>query len=186
MAKQSRTRRSRRFSVGKREYVWSTRFGVQLSVPTAGVFQPELLVDRNDWARQTAGTLEKGAVIVRVVGNVHFYMPAPAAVTYLREEASCFAGLLVRDTDDASAPDVNTDAFEENWMRLEHGYMSREVNNVVTLAWALETQVNFNWDVGVKRKITSEESLTLQLTSIGSLAATPACVYLLKTLIQLP
>jgi len=187
MASRSRTtRRARRFRAGKREYVWSTVTGTFPGVGTPMTQVP--LVTRFDWARNAAGTggLEKGAVIQRVVGNITFTQPAPAAVTFLEELTNCYAGLLVRDEDDASGVDLTIDAFQENWMQMWSGQTYYAVNNVVTLAWAVREQLSFNVDVRVKRKLTTEDELGLYLGSLPTVGTNADAFFFLRTLIALP
>lgn len=186
---------SKRFRAGKREYVWSTThvpfFGTGI-VP--GLMDEITLVTRIDWARNELNTqiLEKGATLVRIVGDVH-YTINEVTVGDLKAigDSHFIFGVLKRDEDDASVLDINVDAFGEDWMHMQSAYLTYANVSVATLsrAWG-ELCCSRHVDIRVKRKLTSDEKVSAFFTrSVGLSTPDPGNAYVgftLRSLIQLP
>lgn len=189
-----RTKRSgRRFRAAKREYVWATAYSPGIVISNFNGFFDEIpILSKADWARESssASNLEKGATLVRVVGDVHFTMVQAIAGLPAEADATCLFGLMKRDEDDATVLDANVDAFSEDWMHLSTGYIGYANVSVATLSRAWGT---LSWskhiDVRVKRKLTSDERVSAFFaenpSTFGS-AITMQATFLLRCLVQLP
>lgn len=175
----------------RRELIWVTSQVAQLPLLLGTVFTETTLVSKTDWARDATNTsnLEKGAVLLRVVGDVHFFQDAAAqsAVRGITRAFNIF-GVLKRDEDDVSPLDVAVDAYAEPWMHLESRQFATYYDPTPTLATANgQTVWHVPVDIKVKRKLTSDERIQLCLQSQAlNLGTDVSASWLLRMLIQLP
>lgn len=151
-----------------------------------------IVVDKNAWARDATSiqSLEKGAVVQRIVGDVWFHV-ATTDIASLRNfsRKDITWGIAKRDEDDTSIPDVAVDAFREDWLQLHMECISTAFDPTPTLAWwGGELQVHRNVDIRVKRKLNSEEQLLLFVCDIAGAGLQNASTMsaLFRTLIKLP
>lgn len=186
----SRPRFRRRFRRQKHEYIWTGTFVTADATLLDGDTDGLVLVDPDDWRRTTIDeNLEKGAVLLRIVGDVRFRTETSGGSPSLGG-ASYIWGIVKRDVDDSAPLDLGTNFFGEDWLHLRAG--SIPPNNATNIAYAPQP----NWrheevDVGVKRKLTSDEKIEFHftgLTAVGASSATETlvCDYFFRALIQLP
>lgn len=188
-----RTKRrfSRRASGRKREFIWATSSGVLTLTQGGTAFDEHVLVSKTDWARDSASTttLEKGATLQRIVGDVTFFVDAPdmASVRGITRVQTIF-GLLKRDEDDLSLVDVSVDAFAEPWLQLESRYIAIYFDATPTFATSNgATAVHIPVDVRVKRKLTSDDVIKAMFLPLRQNLGTDVSVsFLLRSLIALP
>lgn len=183
---------SRRFAFKKREYIWATISSAGPGLTQGGtIFDEFILVSKGDWARDASLTahLEKGATLLRVVGDVWFYSsPATPADERGQTKVQCIFGLLKRDEDDASPLDIAVDAYSEEWMTLQSFQLADFYDPVATLTagWG-ERRAGAHVDVRVKRKLTSEDTVkACFLANRVTLGTDTDVAFLLRALIQLP
>lgn len=187
----SRTRFSRRFRRAKKEYIWAcinvTHDLVQLNGSCDGL----TIVNRDDWARDSAATqtIEKGAVVKRIIGNVRFSSdngsgaPNPAGASY-----NFAIGKF--DEDDSQVLDLATNFFGEDWMHCEAGSLDR--NNATSVAFAPQVSWRHPIDIRVARKLTSDEEIRFVFGgyegngSSGGATSLLQADYFFRSLIQLP
>lgn len=183
----------RRMRFKGREYVWMTISGAAPLTQGGTTFDEFVLVSRNDWARDPANTatIEKGATLVRVVGDVWFKaMPEDHSVASVRgiTDVECYFGLLKRDEDDLSALDISIDAFGEDWMHLHAEHLAVIYSPVATLTAGWGANVaGRHVDVRVKRKLTTEDVVKACFLPVRANLGTDVGVsFLLRALVQLP
>jgi len=190
MAKRSTRRFSRRFRAGKREYIWASVFVTHDLVLLNGSADAFPIVLRDDWARDptNGATLEKGAVLQRIIGNVRVSSdngsgaPSPGGASYIWS-------LGKFDEDDAQVLSLTTSYFGEDWMHCEAGSLDR--NNATTVAFAPQVSRHHALDSRVKRKLTSEDEIRIVFggfTGTGGVSATDSLQldYFFRSLIALP
>lgn len=190
-----RFRGSRRMRRGKREYVWVTSFG-SVFAPGDGISRTAVLVTPADWARDPSATatLEKGAVLVRVVGDLCVSYEADNAPPNAVDVNYWTAAIRKHDEEDVNQPDFGAGSgFNEDWMHVEFGNVQRTVESVATLTWAaadFSSMDRRKVDIRVKRKLNSDENVSLYFGTIPPGAGDPATelslFYGLRALIQLP
>lgn len=192
MANPSRKFRRRRWiRRGKREYIWSCVNVMHDLVLLNGQCDAFPIVVRDDWARDPArtSTLEKGAVLLRVTGDVRVGsdngsgVPSPGGAHFVW-------GIGKFDEDDSTVLDLANSFFGEDWMQVRAG--TCWPNNATTVAFAPQPyQVFPALDMRVKRKLSSEDEIRFVFggyTYIGGVSATDSLVmnYEFRSLIQLP
>ena len=187
-----RHRRKRFFKRGKRELIWVSTFVTADLQALTGDTDAFPIVTRDDWVRDPSqtDTIEKGAVVTRIIGDVRVRTqnagatgPGPAGASYIW-------GIQKRDEDDTTVYDLTTNFFGEDWMHLQAG--SLPPNNATTVAFAPQP----NWrheriDIGVKRKLTSDDIVLFTFggfDATGGVASGDVLVvdYFFRTLIALP
>lgn len=190
MAKRSTSRFGRRFRRQKREYIWACVNVTHDLVLLNGACDAFPILVRDDWARDPTNgtTIEKGAVVKRIVGDVRFSSDngagAPSA-----GGASFNFGLGRFDEDDAQVLNLATNFFGEDWMHLRAGSLDR--NNATSSAFAPQVSRHYQVDVGVARKLTSEDEIRFVFggfTGIGGSSGSESLQadYFFRSLIQLP
>lgn len=184
-----RSRRTFRSGRAKREHVWVRAAGRQILTQGGTVFDEFGLVTAADWIRGTAGDLQKGATIVRIVGDV-FFQTDPSAVANVRNfaRAQCYFGLLKRDKDDTSVLDLAAGALGEDWMHLHSNQVFQFYDPTPTLTgYGLQVQGQTHIDVKVKRKLTSDDVIKVCMLTVREALETDVNAYImLSALIQLP
>lgn len=188
-----RMRSSRRFRRAKREYVWTTVWAEDIPIVQGTNFDlASPIVLGSDWRRGVSpAVIEKGAVLVRVVGDIAFHAnPADTAAfrTFLRQ--TCTWGLKREDQDVVEALDVTMNAFEEDWMHLEQCKLWGFRDPTATLAtMGGRFEVARSFDIRVKRKLTSEDIVSLYVGAspgTAGLQTDVAWTGFFRSLIQLP
>lgn len=186
-------RSSKRFRRAKREYVWTSTFSAGPGLTQGGtVFDEVTIVSPLDWQRGQipAAGVQKGAVVVRIVGDVWFFQDPSGDVANLRSINNdlCTVGVLKRDQDDTSVLDINTDALAEDWMHLEQVRIDTFYTPTATLTagWG-QPNARVHLDMRVKRKLTTEDVIKLcLLAERRNLDTEVNASFLLRSLIQLP
>lgn len=184
-------RRSARFRQAKREYIWVATFVTRDLHALDGDAEAFPIVQRDDWVRDSTqtDTIEKGATLVRVIGDVRLRSENVGATAPGLAGASYIWGLRKADEDDTTILDLTTTFFGEDWMHLQAG--SLPPNNATTIAFAPEP----NWrhervDIGVKRKLTSDEIVLFHFAGFdanGGISTDNLAVdYFWRCLVQLP
>jgi len=191
MSRTRSRRTTRRFRAAKKEFIWVATFvtaDLQLTTGDADEFP---LVQREDWARDPLApdTIEKGAVLTRIIGDVRVRTENGSGTTSLAG-LSYILGLRKVDEDDGTVLDLATTFFGEDWMWLKAGSIAP--NNATSSAYAPQP----NWrhedvDVRVKRKLTSEDEIRFAFGGFeanGSGVGTTQMVvdYFFRCLVQLP
>lgn len=192
MARRSIRRRFRRsFRRAKREYIWTTTFVAQDLNELTGMADGIAIVDRDDWCRDPAQVqnVEKGCVVKRIIGDVRFStlngsgarVPAGAVYQF---------GVGKFDEDDGTVLDLATNFFGEDWMHLEAGTL--DPNNATTVAFAPQVSTRHHVDIGVARKLTSDEEIRFLFAGYewdgtpGTAGDNLKVDYFFRTLLQLP
>lgn len=185
MTTRSRRRTSRRFQRGKRNYVWASVFVIGDQRSLNGDVDAFPIVVRDDWARDPANgqTIEKGAVLQRIVGNVRV-RTFSSALGVSGQGSAYIWGIGKFDEDDAQVLNLTTSFFGEDWMRLEAG------SNNINLAPS-DPQERHAVDMTVKRKLTSEDEIRFCFGGFSGLTATVSTDILLvdyffRSLIEVP
>jgi len=189
-ASRMRARRGfRRFRAQKREYLWISRFIVGDAVVKNGAADGLDIVEKADWARDATltETLEKGALVTRIVGSVAF-RTLNAGGFPSTDGAAGLWGIMKRDEDDASIPTIGTTWFQEDWMHTQ--MFQIPPSSPTTPAYFPDQHRQFDVDIRVKRKLTSDD---IVLFTFGGYAAdgtisTDVLVvdYFFRCLVQLP
>jgi len=190
-----RRRGVRRFRAGKREHVWVATVGTVVNPTPASTVEwvpggVRFLLG-GDWARTalTRNQLEKGAVATRIIGELVFNFPPETAPTVAQAAEQLVWGIRKVDQDDVAALDSALDFFNEDWMQTGQAYVAMGNSIVATLTWADYSQgiVRVPIDIRVKRKLTTEDDLALDIATVfGSGAFGPSCNFYLRTLVTLP
>lgn len=190
MASRTRRRHSRRFRRAKHEYIWTATFVTADLNLMDGDSDGLVIVDPDDWRRTTVSeNLEKGAVLLRVVGDVRFRTETSGGNISLAG-SSYIWGIVKRDLDDGATLDLASNFFSEDWLHLRAGSIAP--NNATTNAYApLPNAKHENVDITVKRKLNSDEKIEFHfagLTAVGGSSATEGLVadYFFRCLVQLP
>lgn len=185
-----RLKRNRRFRRARQNYVWASVFVTHDTVAMNGQTDGFPIVLRDDWCRDPANaqTIEKGAVLERIVGNVRVSNDNGTGVVSA-SGSSYIWGIGKFDEDDAQLLDLATSYFGEDWMRLEAGSIDR--NNATTVAFAPQVSRRHTVDMNVKRKLTSEDEIRFVFggyTGIGGSSVTELLVfdYFFRSLIRVP
>lgn len=192
MANPSRKFRRRRWiRRGKREYIWSCINVMQDLVSLNGACDAFPIVVRDDWARDPArtSTLEKGAVLLRVTGDVRFSCDNGSG-TYSPAGAQLVWGIGKFDEDDSTILDLANSFFGEDWMQVRAGTCWPNAAGTTTFApqpWCVFPAL----DMRVKRKLSSEDEIRFVFGGYegnGSSSTTTKLVahYEFRSLIQLP
>lgn len=184
------TRNTRRFRRSKREYIWSSVFVTHDLVLLNGGVDAFPIVTRTDWARDAANaqTIEKGAVVKRIIGDVRVRTdngagaPSPGGASYIW-------ALGRFDEDDAQVLNLASSFFGEDWLHTEAG--SIDANNATTVAFAPQVSWRHHMDSKAARKLTSEDEIRFcfgGFTAVGGSSASDSLVvdYFFRSLIQLP
>lgn len=191
MPSRMRRRFGRRFRAQKREFIWVSTFVTADLQVTTGVCDEFPLVQRTDWTRDpnNTETLEKGAVLTRIVGDIRVRTENGSG-TVSPAGASYCLGIRKVDEDDATVLDLGVDFFQEDWMWVKGG--SIPPNNATSSAYAPQP----NWrhesiDIRVKRKLTSEDEVRFAFGGFeanGNDTGTTllAVDYFFRALVQLP
>lgn len=190
MSKRRSMRRRRWFRGGKREYIWVATFVTADEQLLTGAVDEFPIVQRGDWVRDPANTetLEKGATLVRIIGDVRVRTTNGAGSISLAG-ASYALGIRKVDEDDNTILDLGTNYFQEDWLWTRGG--SIPPNNATTNAYAPQPNWRHEVEIGVKRKLTSEDEVRF---SFGGFEADGSEVggsamsvdYYFRCLIQLP
>lgn len=187
----NRPRRGRRFARrGKREFIWTSTFVTRDLVALNGDTDAFPIVVRDDWVRDPANgdTIEKGAVLTRIIGDVRVRSETSGGSVGLAG-ASYIWGIQKRDEDDTTVYDLASNFFGEDWMHLEAS--SLPPNNATTVGFAPQP----NWrhpqiDIRVKRKLTSDDIVLFVFGGYGAdgNVSTDNLVvdYFFRCLVQLP
>jgi len=192
MANRTRTFRRRRFvKRGKREYIWSCINVMGDLVNLDGDCDAFPIVVRDDWARDPArtSTLEKGAVLLRVTGDVRVSCDNGSG-TYSPGGAQFVWGIGKFDEDDSQILDLANSFFGEDWMQVRAG--TCWANAAGTTTFAPQPYAQFpGLDIKVKRKLTSEDEIRFVFGGYeynGGSSTTSKLVmhYEFRSLIQLP
>lgn len=154
---------------------------------------PFIVIDKNSWARDATSlsSLEKGAVVQRIVGDIWFQVDTSGGIASLRNfsRKDLVWGLAKRDEDDTSVPDVAVDAFREDWLHMNHECLDTAFDPTPTLAWwAGPLNVHRTFDIRVKRKLNSEERIELFACDVAGAGLQNATTMsaLFRCLIALP
>lgn len=167
-----KTRSSRRFRRGKREYIWCTSLLLSQTLTTTRLIIPIVLPQ--EWERSSGVSFQKGAVLQRIMGWISVI---PFGTT---TSASTMAGMiLINDVDETPGdPTLVADYVDEDiFWTFGHssGTTAADANEVLT------QQV----DIRSKRKLASNQVVNLLLN--GNTAA-PEWRYslCLRALVALP
>lgn len=182
-------RRTRRFRSAKREYLWISRFIVADQVAKNGDADGIDLVEKADWARDATltETLEKGALVTRIIGSVAFRTLNGSGFPSTDGAAGLF-GIHKRDEDDTSIPTIPTDWFQEDWMHTQMFAIPQ--SSPTSPAYFPDQHRQFELDIRVKRKLTSDETVNFWFAGFDSDGTTGTdsivATYYFRTLLQLP
>jgi len=183
-------RRSRRFRRQKREYIWVCVNVLRDLQNLNGVADAFPIVVRDDWARDPtrSTTLEKGAVLLRVTGDIRVSTDNNAG-TYAPAGSNFVWAIGKFDEDDTHALDLATDFFNEDWLQLRAGtcWPTASSASLSPVPFALFPGV----DIRVKRKLTTEDEIRLvfagyEYDGTSSTTNKLAMNYEFRSLIQLP
>lgn len=181
------TRRfGRRFRRAKKELIWVSTLTEYTTVLSSGLSPSLVILNRNDWCRDPAQltTIEKGAVLLRVVGDVIVEGPVGEDV----QAMNVLWGLLKRDEDDSTVLDITTNWFGEDWMHLEMGSVATITPSSSTPTMGAGMQ-RWRVDSRVKRKLTSEDTINFEVavTASDASATRSALIsHFFRCLVQLP
>lgn len=188
--KRNRVRRRRYFKTSKREYIWVSTFVTADQNATNGNTDEFPIVQRDDWVRDPANTdtLEKGAKVVRIVGDVRIRTENGSGTTSLAG-ASYALGIRKVDEDDSTVLDLSNNFFQEDWMWTRGG--SIPPNNATTAAYAPQPNWRHEVDITVQRKLTSEDEIRFAYAGFeanGNDVGSTLLVadYYFRCLVQLP
>jgi len=183
-------RRRRHFRGGKREYIWVATFVTADEQVTTGAVDEFPIVQRDDWARNPSAVevLEKGAVLVRIVGDIRIRTDNGSG-TVSPAGASYALGIRKVDEDDSTILDLQTNFFQEDWLWTRGG--SIPPNNATSSAYAPQPNWRHEVDIGVKRKLTSEDEIRFSFGGFeadgNDVGTTLLSVdYYFRCLVQLP
>jgi len=158
-------RSSKRFSRGKREFIWVRTEGITAALANSGATQEFVLVNGATWGRAgpASGTIQKGCVLLRSIVEWSVAMPPDEAPASAVECDNGFIGLRRCDQDDGTTLVAGTDFFDEEWMHTDWWQCWRVTEAVATLTWAQHNQSVFRrgWDSKVKRKLTTEDEIRI-------------------------
>lgn len=182
-------RRRRRVQRGKREYIWTCINVIEDLVNLNGACDAFPIVVREDWCRDpTRGTtIEKGAVLLRVTGDVRVSTDNNAG-TYAPAGSNFVWGIGKFDEDDTQVLDLATNFFGEDWMQVRAGTCWPTGTGVLApQPFAVFPAV----DIRVKRKLTSEDEIRFvfggyEYNGASSTTNKLAIHYEFRSLIQLP
>lgn len=151
-------RRRRWFRGAKSEFIWVATFVTADEQVTTGAVDEFPIVQRGDWVRDPANTetLEKGAVLQRIVGDIRVRTVNGAGSISLAG-ASFALGIRKVDEDDNTILDLSTNFFQEDWLWTKGGSIAP--NNATTSAYGPIPNWLTSVDAGVKRKLTSEDEI---------------------------
>lgn len=184
-----RRRTSRRFGA-RRNFIWASVFVTADANLMSGTADGIRILIGADWQRElSVDSIEKGATLVRVVGDVAVRTETTGGTPSLGGSHYIW-GLQKNDEEDTTQPSLASDFFGEDWMHIRAG--SIPPNNATNIAYAPQP----NWrhesiDIRVKRKLTSDDVVTFWfagVTAVGGTSATETLVfdYMFRSLIQLP
>lgn len=192
-------RRSRRFRRGKREFIWTSVIAPEIALTQTSVGAPSWpadvmqLVLPADWERGTL-SMQKGAVLLRIVGDVVFYSDTNGGgLAALRAANQRFNSLVIlkRDVGNSAAVDFlagTPPALDEDVLHAESGRFDWFFENTPTLSWANGVnQTHFKLDVRTKRKLTTNDQIVMGLLTLReNLDTDVAASVQLRSLVQLP
>lgn len=178
-------RRRLRSPSPKKEWVWiqSLNLGTVLA---PGASQRQALVIGADWDRTVGASFEKGAVLTRMVGTIsvcHDTYASAGLVAisqvpwYIGKTDVDFAATL--GVANALVSYADTDVLQTGLFQIMKGAGVASTPS----AYALEAATH-RIDVKVKRKLTSEDSITLVATNNGTVSI--AISIMMRCLVQLP
>lgn len=178
-------RRRQRSPSPKKEWIWvqSLNLGTTLA---PGTSVRQALVIGADWDRTVGASFEKGAVLTRMVGSIHCIpdlAPTGGVITvftwpwYIAKTDVDFAATLLGSNNLVAYAD--TDILQTGLLM---GIKGAGAANTPS-AW-VEEAWNQRVDVKVKRKLTSEDSITLVATNNGPSSLSVSVMF--RCLIQLP
>jgi len=179
----------RRFNFKKREYLWISRFIIADGVVKNGAADGLDLIEKQDWARDATNTesLEKGAVVTRIIGSVAIRTLNGSGFPSTDGAAGLF-GIYKRDEDDSSVPTIPTTWFQEDWMHTQ--MFSIPPSSPTSPAYFPEPHRQFELDIRVKRKLTSDETVNFFFAAFDADGSTGAdtcyATYYFRSLLQLP
>lgn len=183
-------RKTRRFRAAKREHIWVSTFIIGDANLMDGDGDGIPIVEPDDWTRTAVNldVIEKGATLLRIVGDVAFRTDNGSGTTSLGG-CTFLWGLTKNDQDDTSIPTIGNEWFGEDWMHTRMGQI--QPNNATTSAYAPQPNQRFEVDVRVKRKLNSDEVIRYWFAGFpatGVPSATESLVsdYYFRALIQLP
>lgn len=148
------------------------------------------IVVRDDWARDPSrtSTLEKGAVLLRVTGDIRVSCDNGAG-TYAPGGAQYCWGIGKFDEDDSTILDLANSFFGEDWLQVRAGTVWPNAAGTTTFAPQPYDQVR-GLDMRVKRKLSSEDEIRFVFGGYSYLGGvvTDSLVmnYEFRSLIQLP
>jgi len=181
----TRFRRNKRFARGKKNWVWASVFVTGDQVALNGLADAFPIVLRDDWCRDptNAQTIEKGAVLTRIIGNVRV-RTFSNTLGVSGQGSSYIWGIGRFDEDDSQVLNLTTSYFGEDWMRLEAG------SNNINLAPS-DPQERHVIDMTVKRKLTSETEIRFVFAGFrgldGGISTDVLLVdYFFRSLIEIP
>lgn len=181
----TRFRRNKRFGRGKKNWVWASVFVTGDQVQLNGQADGFPIVLRDDWCRDPTNlqTIEKGAMLTRIIGNVR--VRAFSSVLGVSGQGSSYIwGIGKFDEDDSNTLTMTTNFFGEDWMRLEAG------SNNINLAPS-DPQERHAIDMTVKRKLTSESEIRFYFAGFSGLTGASSSDVLLvdyffRSLVEIP
>jgi len=187
----SRTFRSRRrFRRQKREYIWTCVNVLNDLTNLNGSCDAFPIVVRDDWARDPANTatLEKGAVLLRVTGDVRATTDNGSG-TYAPAGSSFVWGIGKFDEDDATVLTLTSSFFGEDWMQVRAG--TCWPNAAAATLSPVPHQTFAGVDIRVKRKLSTEDEIRFvfggfEFAGGSSTTNKLSMSYEFRSLIQLP
>lgn len=181
---------SRRFRAQKREHIWVSTFIIGDLQLMNGDGEGIAIVEPDDWTRTAVNldVIEKGATLLRIVGDVAFRTDNGSGTTSLGGFTGLW-GLAKYDQDDASVPTIGNEWFGEDWIHTR--MVEIAPNNATTAAYAPQPNQRQEVDVRVKRKMTSDEVIRFWFAGFPANAVASAtefavCDYYFRALVQLP
>lgn len=178
-------RRRLRSPSPKKEWIWVQSLNLATQLPPGQNVRQALVIGA-DWDRTVGASFEKGAVLTRMVGTVQAIpdaAPTGGVVTvytlpwYIAKTDVDFAATLLGANNLVAYAD--TDILQTGLiMGIKGAAAVNTPSSWVEEAW------NQRLDIKVKRKLTSEDSITLVLTNNSPSAASVSVMF--RCLVQLP
>lgn len=191
MANRTRTfRRRRHIQRGKREYIWSCINVMGDLVVLNGDCDAFPIVVRDDWARDPArtSTLEKGAVLLRITGDIRVSCDNGSG-TYSPAGSQYVWGIGKFDEDDSTILDLASSFFGEDWMQVRAGTVWPAASTTVGVYPRPHDEFRA-LDIRVKRKLSSEDEIRFVFGGYeynGAVGTSRLILsYEFRSLIQLP
>lgn len=192
-----RFRRSvRSFRRAKRELIWVTSSGAFDAIPPAGEFTLQKVLAPGDWSRgNLANSMQKGAVLLRIVGSMDWYPELVATASGLGLYSSAVTAGFMKFPDDGEAilPDIAGDGYAEDWLQLNQGLVERWQNDSGPPSIYGRKTHRWEFDIKVKRKLTTDDAIVMAWTEVPNVltggvtaGADPAFNFMCRCLVQLP